>query len=237
MALQLRRTTSSFITTTTFAVGEPVIALDTKKLHIGDGITPGGFIIENNGPQGPQGPQGEIGPQGPQGPIGTQGPQGVTGPQGTQGPTGATGQNSSLYEYQARTNIQSGDPGNGNIIWNNSTQTSATELNISHIDGNNDDIDFLLALILPDDVIRLQRQNNSTEYQVWTVSGPITEVPNSYVTVPVTLSTSTHNFSNTQNMIMILRSAGVAGPQGPSGPQGPTGATGDTFVPFLLGCL
>jgi hypothetical protein len=172
------------------------------------------------GAQGATGSQGTAGQQGIQGTAGEQGIQGVTGSQGTQGITGNPGQNSSLYEYQARTNIQSGNPGNGNIIWNNSTQTSATELNISHIDGNNDDIDFLLALILPGDVIRLQRQNNSTEYQVWTVSGSITEVPNSYVTVPVTLSTSTHNFSNTQNMIMILRSAGVAGPQGIQGVQG-----------------
>jgi len=109
MALQFRRTTSSFITTTTFAVGEPVVALDTKKLYIGDGITPGGFIVENNGPQGPQGvrgpqgpqgvvgaqgPQGTTGPQGPQGPqgvVGAQGPQGTTGPQGPQGPSGAQG--------------------------------------------------------------------------------------------------------------------------------------------------
>ena len=149
---------------------------------------------------------------------------GATGSLGATGATGAPGQNSSLYNYQARTNRQSGDPGNGNIIWSNVTQQSATELHISHIDGNNDDIDYLLSLILPDDVIRLQDQNNSTQYQTWKVSGTITDVTN-YVIVPVTLITSTFSFTNTEQIIAILRSAGVTGATGATG-IGATGATG-----------
>jgi len=45
MALQLRRTTESFISTTTLAAGEPIFSTDTHKLFIGDGVTPGGFQI------------------------------------------------------------------------------------------------------------------------------------------------------------------------------------------------
>jgi len=49
MPLQLRRTTSEFISTTTFLAGEPVVALDTGDLYIGDGTTPGGFLIGGGG--------------------------------------------------------------------------------------------------------------------------------------------------------------------------------------------
>ena len=45
MALQIRRTSESFISTSTFANGEPVYSTDTHKLFIGDGVTPGGFQI------------------------------------------------------------------------------------------------------------------------------------------------------------------------------------------------
>jgi len=192
-----------------------------------------GFYVNGSlttGPQGPQGPTGATGatgPQGPQGPAGDTGPQG---PQGATGPQGPAGQNSSLYEYKAKTDATSGSPGNNKVLWNNATQQSATALHFSHIDNNNDDIEYLLGLILTGDVIRLQDQTNSENYQTWTVTGAVTVNVGSYVSVPVSLTTSTHSFSNNNTMVVILRAACVSGPAGPQGPQGVTGPQGPQGV-------
>ena len=199
------------------------------------------------GPQGFQGPQGETGPQGFQGPsgvdgfLGGTGPQGNTGPQGEIGPqgfsgpqgnTGANGQSTSYYRYNARTNIQSGNPGNTNVIWNNITQISATQINISHINQDNIDIDIFLALIQTGNILILQDANNSTNYQQFLVTGTITIIPNLYVQVPVIIITSggqgTTNYNNGHNLILGLITQGAAGPQGITGPQGETGPQGVT---------
>ena len=45
MALKLRRGTSTTRTNYTFAEGELVYTTDTKKLYVGDGITPGGTLV------------------------------------------------------------------------------------------------------------------------------------------------------------------------------------------------
>jgi len=156
------------------------------------------------------------------------GPTGPQGPQGVVGPTGPQGQNNSLYDYKAKTNSTTGDPGNGKVLWNNATQQSATALHFSHIDDLGDDIEYLLGLILTGDVIRLQDQTISENYQTWTVTGTPTVNVGSYVSVPVSLTTSTHSFSNNDTLVVILRAAGVAGPTGPQGPQGPQGAVGPT---------
>jgi len=213
-----KRWRSLYVTTSTIYIDNYAVS-----------VASGNLTIDGNpqvGPTGPQGATGPTGPQGPQGDIGPQGPQGDIGPTG---PTGATGQNSSLYEYKAKTDSISGNPGNNKVLWNNTTQQLATVLNFSHIDNLGDDIQYLLGLILPGDLIRLQRQNNSSQYQDWTVSNPITINAGSYVAVPVNLTTSTHSFNNNDVMIAILRAAGVAGPTGPqgvTGPQGPQGVTG-----------
>ena len=182
------------------------------------------------GPQGYTGNQGETGPQGFSGPQGETGPQGFSGPQGETGPqgnTGANGQSTSYYRYNARTNIQSGNPGNTNIIWNNVTQISATQINISHINQDNIDIDIFLALIQTGNTLIVQDADNSVNYQKFSVTAPITIVSNSYVEVPVVLTTSagtgTTNFNNNHNLILGLITQGAAGPQGITGPQGPTG--------------
>jgi hypothetical protein len=64
------------------------------------------------------------------------------------------------------------------------------------------------------------------------VTGSITIIPNSYVVVPVILTTSagqgTTNFNNGHNLILGLITQGAAGPQGITGPQGQTGLGGST---------
>lgn len=211
------------------------------------------------GPSGPSGPQGVTGAQGPQGPTGAQiqsasvsssgtltftltdftsivvsgsvvgpsGPQGVTGPQGPQGPAGQT---ANIYDYKAKTTIQSGDPGSGYIIWNNATQENSTALNFSHLDGNNQDIEYLLSLLRTNDTIRIQDLSISENYQDWKLTANSIVTTGSYVTFFVSLNTSTHSFSNDDNVITFVRHVGDIGPQGPQGPQGVTGPQGPQGV-------
>ena len=193
------------------------------------------------GPQGVTGPTGEPGPIGPTGQdgfLGGTGPQGVTGPTGEPGPIGPTGpagqngQSTSYFLYEVKTIITSGDPGNRHLIWNNITQISATQINISHITEDNIDIDIFLNLISEGNVLIIQDEDNSTSFQKWEVTGPITIIPNSYVEVPVTLITSsgqgTTNFPNNLKVILAIISKGIEGPQGPTGPIGNTGSIGNT---------
>ena len=154
----------------------------------------------------------------------------LIGAQGPQGPQGPAGQSSNYYRYKTKTGTTSGDPGAGFLIWNTATQRNATQINLSHLDDDGNDIDVFLALLNAGDNLVVQDQNDSDNYQVWIVSNPITIFDNSYVEVPVTLVSSTGTgytgFSNNHPLLFIVQSAGVVGPTGPTGPQGPTGATG-----------
>ena len=133
---------------------------------------------------------------------------GPVGPQGPTGPQGPAGANAGYYEYQAKTTIYSGDPGNGHVTWNNATQTSATSIFIDHLTQNNDDIDVFLGLVAIGDTIILQDQANSANYQVWVVNAAPIPTPNNYYEYPVTLSSSTHTFSNNDPLLVIIISSG-----------------------------
>jgi len=187
------------------------------------------------GPTGPTGPTGNVsttpGPTGSTGPTGA----GATGPTGPTGPTGAQGTSSNLFLYRANTTSTSGYPGDGDILWNNATQISATSINVSHLTDSNVDIDIFLALLTVNEQIVVQSQSSSADYQIWTISGAPTNVnpgaANSYWTYPVTLNSSggtgTTNFTSGQTLFLALVN-GVSGPTGPAGPTGPTGPTGAT---------
>jgi hypothetical protein len=168
---------------------------------------------------------GTAGGSGPTGPAGATGATGSTGPTG---PQGNAGQSSSFYEYLANTTLFTGDPGVPYVLWDNATQTSATQINISHLTSTGVDVDIFLALLQPGDTVILQDQTNSINYQQWTVSAPVTVFPNLYVVVPVTYVGGGYSFSNNQPMIVAIRVIGPIGPAGPTGPTGPTGATGST---------
>jgi len=154
------------------------------------------------------------------------GSPGVTGPAGPIGPTGANGQSANFFNYNAKTTITSGDPGAGFVIWNSATQSSATQINIDHLDSLGEDIDILLALLKFGDTITIQDRGNSDNYQQWTVASATTNVPNNYIQIPVTLITSTHSFSNNDPLVIFVVTSGTTGPQGIQGETGPTGVTG-----------
>jgi hypothetical protein len=138
----------------------------------------------------------------------------------------------------ANTSITSGYPGDGDILWNNATQTSATQINVSHLTDNNIDVDIFLSLLTVGEQIIIQSQTSSSSYQTWTISGTPTNVnpgaANSYWTYPVTLSASggagTTGFANGASLFLALVN-GVSGPTGSTGPTGPTGAASTVAGP------
>ena len=208
------------------------------------------------GDTGPQGFQGDTGPQGfrgntgSQGNTGPQGFQGNTGPQGFQGKIGSQGQagqstqffnyiaitSSTVDSYVTASYIEDGYTGlTGYIIWNDTTQISATALSVSHIDELGNDIDIFLALISTGDKLIIQDRNNSSSYQQWSVSSSLNTISNNYVEIPVSLITATGlgytNFPNEHEVILVISSIGATGPQGyqgETGPQGYQGYQGDT---------
>ena len=195
------------------------------------------------GPAGPQGPQGDqgpagpkgdtgdvgpIGPQGVQGIQGIQGPQGDIGPTGPAGPAGQNGLSSSFYNYQAIANSFGPPIGNGHVEWDNATQANATTIYISHLTQDGNDIDVFLLLLKTNDVIIIQDQTNSNNYQKWTISGTPTVIENDYTSIPVTPITITHSFSTNDPILVIVATSGIVGPAGPQGPQGIQGDIGPT---------
>jgi hypothetical protein len=163
------------------------------------------------------------GSQGPQGVQGDQGSQGATGAQGFQGNQGSPGQSTSFFKYLAKTTLYTGNPGTSYLIWNNVTQTSASQINISHLTSDSVDIDVFLSLLAINDAIIIQDQADSNNYQRWIISSAITVIPNSYVEIPVTYDTGTYTFSDNEAIIVALQ---IKGPTGAQGPQGITGAQG-----------
>jgi hypothetical protein len=201
------------------------------------GATGATGVTGATGPTGPTGPTGAAssvpGPTGATGPTGA-GVTGATGPTGVTGATGATGADggsANYYDYKADTSIITGDPGTGDLLWNNATQISATQININHINSDGVDVDIFLGLIKTNDVIIVQDASNSNNFQKWTVSTTPTMQTN-YIEIPVTLITSsgtgTTNFANNHPLIVAIISTGIVGPTGPAGATGATGPTGAT---------
>jgi len=181
-----------------------------------------------SGVNGNNGSSGTSGVNGDPGTNGTSGTSGVSGTNGTSGTSGVNGQSNSLFPYNARVSITSGDPGNTNIIWNNATQSASTQINISHLDRNNDDIDVFLALIPSGTTIIIQDQNNSSQFQKWIVGVGVEVAPNSYWTFPITLVQSTFQFTGGENILFIVAQlpSGTSGTSGTSGINGTNGTNG-----------
>lgn len=210
------------------------IAANTYSTAVNGGGGTGG--IGATGATGAAGSVGATGPQGATGITGATGSQGATGAgttgaTGAQGATGPAGQSSTFYNYQADANAVSGIPTNGHLYWNNATQASATAVILSHLDSLGNDIDVFFTLFKDGDSFIIQDQSDSDNYQKWQISGTPTIVANSYVSLPVTLVTSTYTFPNNHQVIFAIVTSGLTGatgPQGVQGIQGIQGATGAT---------
>lgn len=185
-------------------------------------------ILSWQGPQGPQGFRGFQGFQGntgSQGETGPQGFQGDPGPQGATGPQGSNGQSTSYYNYKANTTSNSGDPGSGYIIWDDPSPAATKQLNISHLNSDNIDIDIFLALVKDGDILILQDPTNSNRYQKFILTSNPT-IQTGYVEYLVDNQFTNITFNNDDPITLFIVTQGIPGPQGATGSQGFQGATG-----------
>ena len=189
-------------------------------------------------PGGATGATGTAGVNGATGATGTAGINGTTGATGTSGGHGATGSTglngytNVFYRFNADTTKTSGFPTIGTLYWNNSTQINSTQISISHITANSEDIDLFLTTLSVGNQFIIQEKSDSNSFQKWNVSAAPTNIPNNYIEVPVTLVNSggngNSNFSNSGELLFILTQQGIQGATGVIGLTGTTGATGIT---------
>ena len=133
--------------------------------------------------------------------------------------TTAGGSDRTFYQYKAKVSATSGYPGDGYILWDNATQTSATGLLLAHLTDDGLDIDLFLAFIATGDTIIVQDADSSSDFQTWAVSGSPTNTnggtSTSYWTVPVTLTASggagTTGFAANTRLIVAVFPAGGGG--------------------------
>jgi hypothetical protein len=180
----------------------------------------------SDGTSGTSGSNGSDGSSGTSGSSGSDGSSGTSGSNGTDGSSGSSGVSNSFFNYQAKTTIISGDPGNGNLLWNNAVQSGATQLNLSELTQLNDNIDIFLGNLAEGSTIIIQKQTDHTLYQEWTI-GTSVDQP-TYWIFNVTLQTSNYSFSNDEDVIFIIVTtpSGTSGTSGTSGSNGSDGSSG-----------
>jgi hypothetical protein len=156
----------------------------------------------------------------------TSGTSGTSGSNGTDGTSGSSGISNSFFNYQAKTSITSGDPLSGHIIWNNATQSGSTEINVSDLDQQGDNLDIFLGNLKSGSRITLQDKSVQGNIQVWDIG---TSTDNtSYWSYPVTLVSSTYEFNNNDQILFIITTtpSGTSGTSGTSGSSGSDGTSG-----------
>jgi hypothetical protein len=135
-------------------------------------------------------------------------------PRGDTGAAGASGGSSTAWRYRAKTNATSGYPTNGHLLWDNATQLSATEILVSHLDDEGSDIEFFLSFFLEGQKIFIQNRDDSSQNQVWEITGTPTvtgaNTSTAYYTFPVTLvSSAGAPFTNNHSILFGSIAAAV----------------------------
>ena len=99
-----------------------------------------------------------------------------------------------IYLYN-NNNSGTPEPASGQIRANDPNNQNVTQLYISHITSDGIDIDLFLAQRTTVSGVYLQDRNNSNNNVRFNVTAPITNTPNSYVTVPVVYASAQGNGS------------------------------------------
>ena len=138
------------------------------------------------------------------------------GPAGAAGAAGASGGSTNAWKYKAKTTATSGYPGNGFLLWNNATQTSATSIIVSHLTDDDTDIELFLSFFVLNQKIFIQNRDDSSQNQIWQITGTPTvtgaNTSTAYYTFPVTLVSSagaafTNNHSILFGQIVVATNA------------------------------
>ena len=135
---------------------------------------------------------------------------------GWTGAAGTNGGSTNAWNYKAKTNATSGYPGNGHLLWNNATQTSATSIIVSHLTDDDTDIELFLSFFVLNQKIFIQNRDDSSQNQIWQITGTPTvtgaNTSTAYYTFPVTLVSSagtafTNNHSILFGQIVVATNA------------------------------
>lgn len=154
--------------------------------------------------------KGQQGNQGIQGPVGN---QGQAGPQGEIGAQGNPGLSSSFFNYQINTDPFDGNTQSGYLQFDVSNDPETQRMYINFIDGLGNDITPFLGFLNEGDQIVLQLQSDSTQTQVYRVNGSPVNAPD-WLAVPITFGSSTVEFSNDDQILLIINLVGAQGPAG-----------------------
>lgn len=133
-------------------------------------------------------------------------PTGARGADGAAGTNGTNGGSTNAWKYKAKTTATSGYPGNGYLLWNNATQTSATSIIVSHLTDDDTDIELFLSFFVINQKIFIQNRDDSSQNQVWRITGTPTvtgaNTSTAYYTFPVTLvSSAGAAFTNNHSLL------------------------------------
>ena len=125
--------------------------------------------------------------------------------------TSAPAATSLLGVYKINTSSTTAPVSSGHLVYNNGTQTSATSIFVSHLTDDGIDIDLFLGLLKTNDVLVVQDESLSDNYQYWTISGTPSLASNTW-TIPVTFESSggtgTTGFTNnTRTFLATFSSA------------------------------
>ena len=162
----------------------------------------------------------------PRGNVGATGAQGATGATGAQGEPGIS---SSVFSYSFSSQVNGGAPPSGHLYLNNVSPNAASSLFVSHLDKPGRDIDAILSNVNNDSKLIIQKENNSSIFIEYTVSGK-NVVDNSYIEFYLTYSEKAGVIDNNDSTLLIIQLAGLQGPPGPAGATGATGPPGSVVA-------
>ena len=179
----------------------------------------------SSGVNGTSGYNGTSGISGSSGSSASSGSSGTTGSSGSSGSSGQNGLSASYYRYNAITNSYGPPISSGNLEWNNAVQTGSTEIYLSHITQDNNDIEVILGGTGIGSRLIIQDRNDSDNYQTFIVTA-VTVAANSHVKFGVTYVNGGYSFGNGHDVLVIAQSVGIAGTSGSSGSTGSSGSAG-----------
>jgi hypothetical protein len=122
-------------------------------------------------------------------------------------------------------------PSSGQIRLNNATQSSATVMWMSGITAlSKDVINFLVNVVKLNDEIYLQDKTDGTKYQIWRVTGAITD-NTTYIDIPIVWERGGGTILHGQRVLFtMIRQGSIT----PGDVTGPASATDNALVRFDL---
>lgn len=116
--------------------------------------------------------------------------------------------NSNFYLYQSKNGITTPPPLAGDVGYNNAVQSLATLVYISHLTRDNIDIEVFYNQVNELNDLYIQDQNNSLNFIKYNIIGPLIPTPNSYVEIPVVMSsyggTGNTSFGSNHNVLVAF---------------------------------